>query len=211
MTKFDEFLELLRQYFLQSNLDIEVLSTLHDCSENKSNHVYLYNGKDLRVVDMDAIAKDGYKIAKKAESKDSQVSTADSFVINHKNEWYFIEFKDSTINAKNDTVKRSVLKKAYENWYMILDILYTMRDSLPLQEFDFDNPVKFAKEHVHYILVCSLEKNAEIYRQIKNHALIGQNYTPPFMQRIKDYLFKDAYIFTEAELERGFVEKFAYE
>lgn len=114
-------------------------------------------------------------MAKKAKTKDSQVSIADSFVINHSNEWCF------------------------------------MKDTLLLSGFDFGNPVEFAKKHVHYILVCRLEKNAEMYLQIKNHALLGETYTPPFMQRIKDYLFKDAYIFTEVELERNFVEKFVYE
>lgn len=211
MTKFDEFLELLRQYFFRHELNISALSTLHECSENSSDGVYLYNGKELSVINMDVVSKDGYKVAKKAKTKDSQVSTADSFVINHSNEWYFIEFKDSKINAASDGVKRSVLKKAYENWYMILDILYSMKDTLLLSGFDFSNPVEFAKKHVHYILVCRLEKNAEMYMQIKNHALLGETYTPPFMQRIKDYLFKDAYIFTEVELERNFVEKFVYE
>lgn len=211
MTKFDEFLDLLKRYFQNYDLDFDMVSSLHDCSENDSDHNFVYNGKELRVITMDSVAKHGYIVAKKAKSKDNWVSTADSFVISRDNEWYLIEFKDSKVNANNDKVKRSVLKKVYENWYMILDILYTMKDELPLGAFDFNNPVDFAKNHVHYILVCSSEKNSEVYKQIKNHALIGEVYTPPFMQRIKDYLFRDAYIFTEIDLERKFVEKFKYE
>ena len=64
--------------------------------------------------------------------------------------------------------------------------------------------------HVHYILVCSGEENPKIYNQVKNQALLKQNYTPPFMRRLKDYLFKDAYVYTENFFEEEFVKKFAY-
>lgn len=77
-----------------------------------------------------------------------------------------------------------------------MDILYEMKDSdFRFSKFDFDNPILFAQGHIHYILVCSTVKNPTVYTQIKNHALVNSVYTPPFMQRLKDYLFKDAYIY----------------
>jgi len=213
MNRFEEFQEVLRQYFLPHGLDIQMISTLHDCSENNADGTSRcwYCGDELNVINMDLVAKDAYRMVKTGSASEHPVSTADSFVINHANEWYFIEFKDVTLNANKDKTKRSVLKKAYENWYMILDILYEMKDTYPMSQFDFSNPIAFAKNHVHYILVCNSEKNAEFYKQVRNHTLLGEHYTPVFMQRLKDYVFKDAYAYTENELEQEFVKNFVYE
>ena len=185
--------------------------------ENKAEKdkvYYLYNGeKDFEVIDMDLIAKQAYKEIKHAKDiANNFVNTADAFLINKENEWYIIEFKDAAISAKSDSLKNNVLKKAYSNWYMLLDVLYSMNEKKDrYMEFAYENPVEFAKQHIHYILVCSEEKNPNIYTQIKNSTMIGEKYTPLFMQRIKDYLFKDAYVYTEKYFERDFVEKFAYE
>ena len=139
------------------------------------------------------------------------INTADAFLINKDNNWFFIEFKDSEIKATKDSLKNNVLKKAYSNWYMLLDMLYSTngRDDAYL-DFAYFNPVEFAKQHVYYILVCSTDKNPNIYTQVKNHDLIGEKYTPEFMLRLKDYLFRDAYVYTEEFLERRFVEEFSY-
>lgn len=72
------------------------------------------------------------------------------------------------------------------------------------------NPIRFAEEHVHYILVCSSEKNPNLYNLVKAQVLLKQNYTPPFMQRLKDYLFKDVYVYTENFFETEFVKKFVF-
>ena len=213
MNNFEEFQEVLRQYFLRHGVELKMVSNFHDCSANTASGkpVYWYYGTDLTVLNMDLIAKDGYRIIKTGNTESHPVSTADSFLISASNEWYLIEFKDAAINAKADTTKRGVMKKAYENWYMILDILYEMRDQYPMSGFDYLDPVSFARNHVSYILVCSLKKNYELYSKIKNQELTGEHYTPPFMQRLKDYVFKDAYAYTEEHLERKFVDKFTYE
>lgn len=123
----------------------------------------------------------------------------------------FIEFKDSEIRADNSGLKNNVLKKAYSNWYMMLDVLYYMNcKGMPYNGFDYNNPMEFAKNHVYYILVCNEQKNPRAYQQIKNRDLLGEKYTPPFMQRLKDYLFKDAYIYTNTFFERKFVHRFTY-
>lgn len=211
MNNFEEFQELVRQYFEKFDCDITFMSTLKDCSLNDSdgNQSYLYQGRNLPAIDMDAIAKNGYKLIKAADLAQNPINTVDAFMIDGTNNWYLIEFKDSPI--KEDKTKNSVLKKAYSNWYMILDILYEMREYGIFNKFDFLNPVLFAKMHVHYILICREEKNPQVYRQIKNHALLNARYTPPFMQRLKDYLFKEVYVYTEDYFEREFVEVFDFD
>lgn len=89
---------------------------------------------------------------------------------------------------------------------MLLDILYEMKEQGKTNElFDYTNPIRFGKEHVHYVLVCSKEKNPQIVQQI-----LKKRYTPPFMEKLKDYLFKDAYAFTEDYFEMDFVHQFTY-
>lgn len=217
MSNFEELKRLLLKYFQENTIDeVSYVSNLHEVSINDSKDgtpvVYVYNGKkDLEVLDMDKIAQKGYKKIKGVKSVDSTINTADAFIINQENEWYFIEFKDSKLSGGKSTLKDNIIKKAYSNWYMMLDLLYEMREQLePYSEFDFDNPIRFAKEHVSYILVCSMEKNPNIYTQIKNEKYLGRHYTIPFMQRLKDYLFKDAYVYTEDFFEREFVDRFQY-
>lgn len=212
MSNFDTFKSAVIRYLSANNIAIDTLvSTLHESSLNDTGNEYLYNGKlNLDVISMDALAKDGYKLIKSTPSE-HPITTADSFLINKDNEWYLIEFKDQEIRGDKKGVKDNIIKKAYENWYMILNILYSLMELGEENSiFDFKNPVKFAQNHVSYILVCRADKNANIYNQVKNHALLNENYTPPFMQRLKDYIFKDAYVFTEDYFENKFVESFVY-
>lgn len=193
--------------------DVNVITNLHEASinndkRNSEKPRYVYNSEyDMEVIDMDVIARDIYKVARGV--KGEPVNTADAFIVKQNNEWYFIEFKDRKIEAGNKSMRDNIIKKAYANLYMLLDILYDMRISSGKVNFDFYNPVDFVKNHVIYIVVCSSDKNPHVYEQIKNNSYLKQNYTPVFMQRLKDYLFKDAYIFTEDFFERNFVRKFS--
>lgn len=214
---FDKFAQLVNSYLLQYNVNVDILSKLHETSKSKPNSclpiIYVYNGKqELDVIDMDFIARNGYKnIKKPTEVIENPINTADAFLINSNNDWYLIEFKDSTIKSDKQGLKDNILKKAYSNWYMILDILYEMKNSeVAYTDFYYDNPMQFAREHVSYILVCSTEKNPLIYKLIKECELSKSTYTPPFMSRLRGYLFKDAFVFTEDFLERKFVRNFVY-
>ena len=93
----------------------------------------------------------------------------------------------------------------------VMDILFEMKENeSEYLNFTFENPIKFAKENITYIVVCSLEKNPTTYKQIRRKRIIGEKYTAPFLERIKSYLFKDAYVYTEDFFEREFVNKFEY-
>ncbi len=217
MNNFDKMLAMINDYLMQNGIKQNMLSNLHDTSINKSEEgkpiVYAYNGKrDLKVIDMDTLAKDGYKKIKKPKSpEENPINTVDAFLINSDNEWYFIEFKDAPIQGAKQGLKDNIIKKAYSNWYMLMDMLYEMQDTkLKYDIFDFNNPIKFAREHVSYILVCTVNKNPKVYELIKNCELVKSTYTPPFMCRLKGYLFKDAYVYTEDFMERKFVNGFVY-
>lgn len=54
------------------------------------------------------------------------------------------------------------------------------------------------------------DNNQNVVNQIRNHRLKKEKYTPIFMQRLKEYIFRDAYVYTEIELEREFVKNFEY-
>ena len=92
---------------------------------------------------------------------------------------------------------------------MVLDILYNSCGK-KYTKFNYENPIKFAKDNVIYILVCNSCKNPNVTTQIRNYRYKNKKYTPVFMQKIKEYLFKDAYVYTEIEFEREFVKKFKY-
>ena len=209
MKNFEIFKNTVEDYLSGNGIEPRYLESLHETSLNsdKQNPRHLYNGIfNPDVVSMDILARH-YKVIKGALPDQNPINTADAFLIDRNNEWYFIEFKDCPINNKKD----NLLKKAYSNWYMVLDMFYAMmesgNDSLI---FDTKNPVRFAKEHVHFIVVCSMDKNPNIYNQIKSHELLHENYTPPFLLRLKDYIFKDVYAFTEEKFEQKFMKSFVF-
>lgn len=216
MNNFDMMFEMINNYQLNYGIEKNIISCLHDTSKSTSEtgkKTYVYNGRvDLSVIDMDVIARDCYKKIKKPDNPEEHpVNTADAFLINYNNDWYFIEFKDSHISNVNKNFKDNIIKKAFSNWYMLMEILYEMKDTeYKYTDFYFDDPVKFAQEHICYILVCTLSKNPSMYSLIKGNYLANSNYTPPFMSRLKGYLFKDAFAYTEDFLERKLVNKFKY-
>lgn len=217
-TNFVKLQETIENFFKDNSQHIKVNPiSLSEASKNdadKNNITYFYNGMELDVTDMDEIAKNPYKqlrVPEKGEAtKDDIVNTTDGFIIDKHNQWFFIEFKDCELRGKNGSLKHGIIRKAYGNWYMLLDILYNLSKDKRCLDFNYDNPIKFAKENVVYILICSSSKNPNVVTQIRNQKYCNQKYTPIFMQRLKEYIFKDAYVYTEIEFERDFVKKFEY-
>lgn len=216
-TKFDEIKSTIEAFFKDNSQELSIAPfSLKEASKSDPDGkvTFFYNGEELDIIDMDGIAQNQYKNLRVTEKSDLDindiVNTSDGFVIDRDNKWYFIEFKDSQIRNNKDSLKNNVIKKAYGNWYMLLDILYNSDENKRYKMFDYKNPVKFAKENVIYILVCSSSKNPGVYTQIKNYSYSNKKYTPGFMRKLKDYLFNDAYVYTEIEFERDFVKKFEY-
>lgn len=216
---FERFQIMLQDFFEQNGVDISInLISLHDASKSDSdtqNITFFYNDrKEMWVIDMDEIARNPYRKIRISEefedTKNDIVNTADGFVINRDNKWFFLEFKNEKIAGSKKSLKDNIIKKAYCNWYMLMDILLNIAQDKRYIDFDYSNPVKFAKENIVYILICNSKNNPNVVTQVQNHKLKNEKYTPIFMQRLKEYVFMDAYVCTEIDLERDFVKNFQY-
>lgn len=119
---YDEFKQMIDAYLAKHGQDVKFESNLYETSLNDAdlkNVCYLYDNtrKDIDVISMDDIAHKPYRKIRYPESvkEEDSISTNDAFVISEENEWYFIEFKDQTLNKTKD----SVSKKAYAFGYYL--------------------------------------------------------------------------------------------
>ena len=103
MTNHQRMVEFIESYFREKSVELTVETNLHDASKNDDGQntiCYLYDKEpNLEVIDMDKIAKDGYKVVKCIDG--NPISTADAFIVNKDNDWYFIEFKDTKVNTNS--------------------------------------------------------------------------------------------------------------
>ena len=160
MNNYQKFILLLQNY-LKENLaisdddiqrySIKFLSDMKNASLDDSNNNYLYNGdKKLSVIKMDDFT-DCYRQIKSNQikndtiEKENNINAVDAFLINKDNIWFLIEFKDAEIKSGKSKIKHNIIRKAYGNWYMLLDILYNMKDKNFMDNFDYENPIEFAK------------------------------------------------------------------
>lgn len=216
MTNYDQIKEILKQFSDKYVTRIIIESKMSDVSEDKAaskrteKKVLLYedNRKDMQVIDMDEIAHKAYRVARYPESvkEDDSLASADAFVINADNMWYFIEFKNQEITKAKD----SVTKKAYQNWYWLVDVLREMKDTIQYNNFNYEDPISFARENVTYILVVSQEKNYNNVKKMHDCKLAGQKFLPQYMEKLEKYTFKETYVYTPEMFEQKFVKKFKY-
>lgn len=216
MTNYDQIKEILKQFSDKYVTKIIIESKMSDVSEDKAaskrteKKVLLYedNRKDMQVIDMDEIAHKAYRVARYPESvkEDDSLVSADAFVINADNMWYFIEFKNQEITKAKD----SVTKKAYQNWYWLVDVLREMKDTIQYNNFNYEDPISFARENVVYILVVSQEKNYNNVKKMHDCKLAGQKFLPQYMEKLEKYTFKETYVYTPEMFEQKFVKKFEY-
>lgn len=218
MTNYEQIKELFNAFANKYRQKISIETKLSNASEDKAETrktgkrklVYESTRQDMDVIDMDEIAHNIYRIARFPESvKDEEsLASADAFVISSDDIWYFIEFKNQKISRAKD----SVTKKAFQNWYWLVDILYEMREQKKMQydTFDYDNPISFAKEKVVYILVVSEDKNIVDVDKMRKCILAGQKFQPDYMKKLEKYIFKEAYVYTPELLENNFVKHFIY-
>ena len=207
MNNFEQFLYMMQCYLSENGYEIEIQSDMSKLSKSNQS-VLCKNG--IPAIDMDNFAKKGYRkiILPRSITEDDSINTADAFLINKENKWYFIEFKDAIIGSN----KSSILKKAYSNVYAILDVLYERQQKEGgYTKFTYDNPVQFIRENVNYILVFSAEKNPNETTQMKNHRLSGEKYLPKFMERLQGYIYKEAYAMTDVIFDGEFAKQFCYE
>lgn len=218
MTNYEQikglFQKFADKYKRQICIETELSSASEDKAETKRTGdkklVYENNRQDLKIIDMDEIAHNVYRIARFPDSvKESEsLASADAFAISSEDIWYFIEFK----NQKITRAKESVTKKAYQNWFWLVDILYELweQKQLKYDTFNYDNPIEFARKNVVYILVVSEDKNKLEADKMEKCQLAGVKYQPEYMKKLEKYIFKEAYAYTPQLLERNFVKRFKY-
>ena len=216
MTNYETFKAFLES--LAQPCGICVQTKLHETSydTSKTPMVYVYDDKrtQLAVIDMDTFSQKvftrlKYSPSELTEQKDINklaMSTVDALLIDKNNEWFFIEFKNQKISNSKD----SVSKKAYQNYYLLMSLFYDYSRNYKNSSFSISNPLKFAKNHITYILVVSEEENQRDVQKMHNISLAGEYFRPDFMDRLRHYLFKDAYVYLPSDFERDFVNKFEY-
>lgn len=101
-------------------------------------------------------------------------------------------------------------QKAYQNYFMLSALIYGNKNSVNIPYFDFSDPIMFAKKHITYILVVSEEKNSEDVPKMHGLVLAGEKFRPEYMNKLRHYLFKDAYVYLPSDFERCFVNNFKY-
>jgi len=210
MSNFQTFKTLMEQYLAGRGYTRSLSSSIEEASYSSACQDSLCKS-DLEVINMDCFAKKGYRkiILSDSLSEDDSINTADAFMVNKDNEWYFIEFKYAKIS--NNSSKVRVLKKAYSNAYAVMDVLYSMKDTEYVYKgFDYENPVDFFRNRVNYILVFSEKDNPSHVIQMRNYKYKNENYLPEFMARLKGYIYKEAYAMTESVFEKNFLNSFCY-
>lgn len=215
MTNYEKIKNFLETFSKTVDKDIE--TNLHEASFDNNNAVYIYeNRKELNVLSMDVFAQQVYtklrflpkEIVGRMNINDLAVATVDGFVIDKDNEWFFIEFKNTS--STSDNTKKSVVEKAYQNYSMLMSLFYENKVKKPFCLFDFEQPMDFAKKHVTYILVVSEEKNYKDVAKLHGMAISGEKFRPEYMEKLRHYLFKDAYVYLPSDFEREFVNNFKY-
>lgn len=210
MSNFQLFKELMEKYTEDKGYSLSLGTSITEASYSQESKHSLCNC-DLEVINMDRFAQKGYRkiILPDSQSEDDSINTADAFIVDADNEWYFIEFKDGKLSNKSN--KASVLKKAYSNAYAVLDVLYSMKETkFAYKGFDYENPIDFLRKQVNYILVFSEKQNADHTMQMLNHKHKNEKYLPEFMARLKGYIYKDAYAMTESTFEHTFPNSVCY-
>lgn len=211
MSNYELFRDTLKKYFWDKGIEFKLETTLKDASENAQENpsTFLYSGnKNVPVISMDEVAQIGYKKVKNVpDGRKRNVNTVDAFLIDANQEWYFIEFKDCKISNKKDNIE----KKGMSNWLMLMDIFFDIGSEMCSNIIDLDNPIKFARDHITYIIVCNGEKDPYTLEQVRNCNLVGEHYTPECLNKFKDFFFKDAYAYTEQFFENKFVKHFKFE
>ena len=129
MSKYQDFLQLLKSYCAKKNCPTDIETTLRDASLNDtdlSNPKYITLTQNLNAISMDSIAQNVVRkiyFAGSTKNSDSPASV-DAFLIDASGKWYFIEYK----NQKLAKTKEKCIEKSYSNVFWLLKILEEMKE-----------------------------------------------------------------------------------
>lgn len=162
--------------------------TLRKASKDDANEEIMCNS-EIRVVDFDKIPKE--------YSRDLSLSNMpcsnDALYIKDRENWYFIEFKNGSLD------KSQIYRKIYDSLIMLID-----KNVIP--SFDF------SRKYIKYILVYNPEKyqktnksenREKIYSHIfklskKEEKILG-------IENFEKYLFKEVHSYTKEMFQQEFI------
>lgn len=220
MSKYQDFLQLLKSYCAKKNCPTDIETTLRDASLNDtdlSNPKYITLAQNLNAISMDSIAQNVVRkiyFAGSTKNSDSPASV-DAFLIDASGKWYFIEYK----NQKLAKTKEKCIEKSYSNVFWLLKILEEMKEE---GLFLFEkysscssgiNPFDFVKEHCHFVLVAwdngeDIQYLAKMREAKKANLPLPDSFT--FLKKLESYIFKYAQAYTENEFNQNFIQSFQY-
>lgn len=220
MSKYQDFLQLLKSYCAKKNCPTDIETTLRDASLNDtdlSNPKYITLTQNLNAISMDSIARNvvrKFYFAGSTKNSDSPASV-DAFLIDASGKWYFIEYK----NQKLAKTKEKCIEKSYSNVFWLLKILEEMKEE---GLFLFEkysscssgiNPFDFVKEHCHFVLVAwdngeDIQYLAKMREAKKANLPLPDSFT--FLKKLESYIFKSAQAYTENEFNQNFIQSFQY-
>ena len=195
----DVFTEAIKSYISIKGFETSILSTVKDTSYNETDGNYLCNSLQ-EVINMDSVARKCYrKICRPySYSENDSVKSVDA-IMTSKDSIYFVEYKDAKISKQ---LKKDISIKAYSTVLMLIDILEDSGKDF----FGLNNPIDYFRKNVKYIFVYSSVKNPTEFVQENNTRLIGLEYTPEYMNKLKDYIFLDACAMSEQTFENDFLK-----
>ena len=220
MSKYQDFLQLLKSYCAKKNCPTDIETTLRDASLNDtdlSNPKYITLTQNLNAISMDSIAQNVVRkiyFASSTKNSDSPASV-DAFLIDASGKWYFIEYK----NQKLAKTKEKCIEKSYSNVFWLLKILEEMKEE---GLFLFEkysscssgiNPFDFVKEHCHFVLVAwdngeDIQYLAKMRDAKKANLPLPDSFT--FLKKLESYIFKSAQAYTENEFNQNLIQSFRY-
>ena len=220
MSKYQDFLHLLKSYCAKKNCSTNIETTLRDASLNDTdptNPKYITLNQNLNAISMDSIAQNVVRkihFAGSTKNSDSPASV-DAFLIDASGKWYFIEYK----NQKLAKTKEKCIEKSYSNVFWLMKILEELKNEGRFLFKDFSScpseisPFDFVKEHCHFVLVAwdngeDVQYLAKMREAKKANLPLPDSFT--FLKKLESYVFKSAQAYTANEFNQSFVQNFQY-
>lgn len=164
------------------------IDTLENTSKDNNNNHYMTNCKK------GTINFDRVKVEYKNNNNIKDFpSSNDALYITANNDFYFIEFKNSTIS------EYKLKNKIYDSLLILSNIKYNNGANY------INDIVEFSKSNIEYILVYNSSKNGKLHinNNINNKA--GKQTTLYGILKLKGFIFRDINFYSEKQFNNKFI------
>lgn len=201
---FVRFCDVIKRSLTDFSKFDECLSDMVNASEDGDNKVFVYtdSNHNMEVIKLDEYTND-FKIRRRLEDNsitDYTPKAVDAVCVNKENEWFLIEFKNQPL----ESAINGATKKMHSSLWLIAFLYSTLSETMS----DDVDILRFAREHITFILVVNSEKNGSYEEAIgTTWEENGPFYSPYGLKKYKGYYFKELYVLTEKGL-KFFIESF---